>query len=393
MTAFQNLFNEGKLNIVQSVGYPQPSFSHFRATDIWMSGSDSTQYLNTGWAGRYLDNEYPNYPEAYPSDQNPDPLAIQIGSITSLTCQGPVVNMGVSISAKQTNKYAIRIKAASDSIKQQVTYPNNSLASQLKIVARLIKGGLKTKVYMVNYGGFDTHAGQTNSIDTTIGPHATLLNAVSEAVNAFQNDIKGLEIDDRVIGMTYSEFGRRTKSNASGGTDHGAAAPLFLFGKNVRGGVFGKNPDLPITATTNDNIPYQTDFRSIYNSILTNWFCVNETDNMQVMLKKYPTLPLFNASVCGVAMENSTFAGNTMISNYPNPFSAQTRIEFKTAGGATLVQLLDTSGTVIKILVDMSYPYAGMNSVTLFGSNLPAGVYYLRLQNGINQYVKTIIKM
>jgi uncharacterized protein (DUF1501 family) len=182
MTAFQNLFNEGKLNIVQAVGYPQPSFSHFRATDIWMSGSDSTQYLNTGWAGRFLDNQYPNYPEAYPSDQNPDPLAIQIGSITSLTCQGPVVNMGLSISdpasyynlidgvddtvpntnggyelsfvrriAKQTNKYATRIKAASDSIKQQVTYPNNSLASQLKIVARLIKGGLQTKIYLVNF--------------------------------------------------------------------------------------------------------------------------------------------------------------------------------------------------------------------------------------------------
>ena len=161
MISFQNLFNEGKLNIVQAVGYPQPSFSHFRATDIWMSGSDSTQYLNTGWAGRYLDNQYPNYPDAYPNDQNPDPLAIQIGSITSLTCQGPVVNMGLSISdpasyynlidgiddavpntnggyelsfvrriAKQTNKYATRIKAASDSIKQQVTYPNNSLASQ-----------------------------------------------------------------------------------------------------------------------------------------------------------------------------------------------------------------------------------------------------------------------
>jgi hypothetical protein len=114
---------------------------------------------------------------------------------------------------------------------------------------------------------------------------------------------------------------------------------------------------------------------------------------MQIMLKQYPTMPLINASVCGVAMENSTFAGNTMISNYPNPFTSQTRIEFKSAGGATLVQLLDTTGSVIKVLVDMSYPYAGMNSVTLFGSNLPAGIYYLRLQNGINQYVKTIIKM
>ena len=199
MTSFQKLFNEGKLNIVQSVGYPQPNYSHFRATDIWMSGSDSNQYINTGWMGRYLDTTYANYPEAYPNDANPDPLAIQIGSITSLTCQGPVVNMGLSISdpssfynlidgtdqavpntnggyelsfvrriAKQSNKYGVRIKAASDSVTQQVTYPNNSLASQLKIVARLIKGGLQTKVYLVNYGGFDTHAGQTNSTDTTI---------------------------------------------------------------------------------------------------------------------------------------------------------------------------------------------------------------------------------
>lgn len=424
MTSFQKLFNEGKLNVVQSVGYPQPNYSHFRATDIWMSGSDSNQYINTGWMGRYLDNTYTNYPNDYPNDINPDPLAIQIGSVTSLTCQGPVVNMGLSISdpssfynlidgteeavsntnggyelsfvrriAKQSNKYGVRIKAASDSVTQQVTYPNNSLASQLKIVARLIKGGLQTKVYLVNYGGFDTHSGQTNSTDTTIGVHANLLNAVSESINAFQNDIKGLEIDDRVIGMTYSEFGRRIKSNASGGTDHGAAAPLFLFGKNVRGGVFGDNPDLPVSATVNDNIPYQNDFRSVYNSILKNWFCVNETNELQIMLKKFPTLPLINASVCGVAMENSVFSGNSMINNYPNPFNAFTRIEFKTNGGPTLLQLLDTTGAVIKILIDTTYAYAGMNSYTLFGNNLHAGVYYIRVQNGINQYVKTIIKL
>ena len=267
------------------------------------------------------------------------------------------------------------------------------MASQLKIVARLIKGGLQTKVYLVNYGGFDTHAGQTNSTDTTIGVHANLLNAVSESVNAFQNDMKGLEIDDRVIGMTYSEFGRRIKSNASGGTDHGAAAPLFLFGKNVRGGVFGDNPDLPLSATVNDNIPYQNDFRSVYNSILKNWFCVNETNELQIMLKKYPTLPLINASVCGIAMENSVFSGNSMINNYPNPFNAFTRIEFKTNGGPTLLQLLDTTGAVIKVLIDTTYAYAGMNSYTLFGNNLHAGVYYIRVQNGVNQYVKTILKV
>ena len=424
MTAMQKLFNEGQLDVVQAVGYPQPNFSHFRATDIWMSGSDSNQYLNTGWVGRFLDNNYPGFPENYPNEVDTDPLAIQIGSITSLTCQGPIVNMGMSISdpsafynlfdaseqpvpntnagyelsfirriSKQTNKYATRIKAASDEVKQQVTYPNTSLANQLKIVARLIKGGLKTKIYLVNYGGFDTHAAQAVATDTATGSHANLLGAVSEAIGAFQNDIKNQEIEDRVIGMTYSEFGRRIKSNASGGTDHGAAAPLFLFGKNVRGGVFGENPTIPTNVTVGDNIPYQYDFRTIYNSILKNWFCVKDADNQEIMLKQFPTLNLINASACAVEMKNPVFEKNTMIAAYPNPFSNLSRIEFKTEGGHTLVQLLDTSGTVIRLLVDATYSYAGMNSVTLLGSDLKPGVYYIRIQNGIHQYVKTIVKI
>ncbi len=424
MTAMQNLFSEGKLNIVQSVGYPQPSFSHFRATDIWMSGSDSDQYLNTGWAGRFLNYENEGYPDGYPNTDAPDPLAIQIGSLATLTCQGPAVNMALSISdpssfynlidgadaavantnagyelsflrtvAKQTNQYTARIKQASDSVKQQVTYPNNSLAAQLKIVARLIKGGLQTKVYMVNYGSFDTHAGQAVATDTTTGTHANLLKVVSDAVAAFQSDMSGLEIEDRVIGMTYSEFGRRIKSNASGGTDHGAAAPLFLFGKNVRGGVFGDNPNLPTTATTGDNIPYQYDFRTIYNTILQNWFCVSETAQTEILLKEFSTLPLINASACGVNNKNSTFAKEALVYNYPNPFSSQTKIEFKTNGGPTLLQLLDGSGTVIRLLIDATYNFPGMNSYNLYGAGLSPGVYYIRLQNMDKTYVKTIIKM
>ena len=424
MTSMQRLFNEGQLDIVQSVGYPQPNFSHFRATDIWMSGSDSNEYLTTGWAGRFLESNYPGYPDNYPNEVDTDPLAIQIGSITSLTCQGPLVNMGMSISdpnafynlfdtteqsvpntnagyelsfirriSKQTNKYATRIKAASDAVTQQGVYPNTSLANQLKIVSRLIKGGLKTKIYLVNYGGFDTHANQAVATDTSTGTHANLLGAISEAIGAFQNDIKNQEIEDRVIGMTYSEFGRRIKSNASGGTDHGAAAPLFLFGKNVRGGVFGDNPTIPTTVTAGDNIPYQHDFRTVYNSILKYWFCVKETENRQIMLKEYPTLNLINASACAAEMNNPVFEKNAMIVAYPNPFTQLSRIEFKTEGGHTLVQLLDASGTVIKLLVDATYSYAGMNSTTLIGSDLKPGVYYIRIQNGIHQYVKTLIKM
>lgn len=424
LSAMQNLFSEGKLNIVQAVGYPQPSFSHFRATDIWMSGSDSDQYLNTGWAGRYLDTLNPNYPNGYPSVANPDPLAIQIGSLATLTCQGPAVNMALSISdpsafynlidgtdqplpnsnagyelsflrrmAKQTNLYATRIKQASDKVTQQSTYPNNILAAQLKIVARLIKGGLQTKIYLVNYGGFDTHAAQVVSTDTSTGTHANLLKILSDSVGAFQTDITNLAVEDRVIGMTYSEFGRRIKSNASGGTDHGSAAPLFLFGKNVRGGVFGNNPDLPNNATASDNIPYQYDFRTIYNSILQNWFCVDEPDQIQIMNKQFPTIPIINASICGVNNPNSIFAKDALIYNYPNPFSNQTKIEFKTNGGHTLLQLLDGSGTLIKILLEATYSSAGLNSYILYGDSLPSGVYYIRLQNVEKVFVKAIVKM
>jgi uncharacterized protein (DUF1501 family) len=424
MTAMQNLFADGKLNIVQSVGYPQPSFSHFRATDIWMSGSDSNQYLNTGWAGRYLNNAYPGYPDAYPSTENPDPLAIQIGSLASLTCQGPVVNMALSVSdpssyynlidgtnasvantnagyelsflrsiAKQTNQYSSRIKSASDRVTKQVTYPNNSLANQLKIVARLIKGGLQTKVYMVNYGSFDTHASQVVSSDKTTGTHANLLKVLSDAVATFQSDLSGLEIEDRVIGMTYSEFGRRIQSNASGGTDHGAAAPLFLFGKNVRGGVFGNNPTIPASVTVNDNVPYQYDFRTIYSTILQNWFCVSDTTQTEVMSKPYPLLPLINASVCGINDKTSTFAKDALIYNYPNPFTSFTKVEFKTSGGHTLLQLLDGGGTVLRVLVEATFNFAGMNSYNLYSDGLTPGVYYLRLQNESKIFVKAIIKM
>ncbi|MBA2761564.1 MAG: DUF1501 domain-containing protein, partial [Segetibacter sp.] len=306
MTGLQEMFKQGKATVVQSVGYPSPSFSHFRATDIWMSASESTQVVNSGWAGRYLNYEYPNFPNGYPNSTMKDPLAIQIGSVTSLTLQGPQVSMGMSISnptnfynlisgvtdtapntpagkeltfvrmvAQQTQKYAAVVKDAAEKVPTQSTYPTgNSLADQLKIVARLIKGGLSTRVYMVSFGGFDTHSLQANPTDTTTGAHATLLQRVSDAIKAFQDDLKFLGVEDRVVGMTFSEFGRRIKSNASGGTDHGAAAPLFVFGKNVLPGVIGNTPVIPTSASVNDNIPFQYDFRSVYATLLENWLCV-----------------------------------------------------------------------------------------------------------------------
>jgi uncharacterized protein (DUF1501 family) len=423
MTGMQALYNEGKLAIMQAVGYPTPNFSHFRATDIWMTGSDSTTVLNTGWAGRYLNVEYPNFPNGYPNNEVPDPLAIQIGSVTSLTCQGPVVNMGMSITdpssfynlvngvpdpapnnpmgyelsyirdvANQTNQYAQRVKAAATAVTQQAAYPaNNSLADQLKIVARLIKGGLKTRIYMVSYGGFDTHASQVVTTDTTTGTHANLLANVSNAIKAFTDDLYFLGVQERVIGMTYSEFGRRIKSNASGGTDHGAAAPMFLFGKNVVRGVYGSNPAIPASASVNDNIPFQYDFRSVYASILQNWFCVQNTDLQMIMMSNFQKLDVVNAAGCGA--QPPVLAGENLIVNYPNPFVSATTITFKTKGGHTLVQVINGLGQVIKTLVDQDYPAEGTYTTSFDGGPYASGVYYARLQNGPVQQVRTMLRV
>ena len=425
MTGLQTLYNNGKLRLVQAVGYPNPNFSHFRATDIWMSASDSDEQLTSGWGGRYLNDQYPNYPVGYPNTTVPDPLGIQIGSSASLAFQGPSVNMGISISsatnfynlingiqdpapptragdalqyvrlvAKQSNQYSTRISAAAAAVPTQGTYPtNNTLADQLKIVARLIKGGLKTRVYMVSMGGFDTHSAQTNT-DTSTGNHATLMQRLSDAVKAFQDDLIGLGVEDRVMGMTFSEFGRRIKSNASTGTDHGAAAPLFVFGSKVNPGISVVNPTIPTTATVNDNVPMQFDFRSVYATILQNWFCVDSTTLDTIMLQNFQQLGLCASGNCSTITDVNDLrnAGITLISNYPNPFTSSTTISFTTKGGHTLVQMMDALGRVIQTPVDRNYA-AGKYQVTFEGNALPPGVYYMRFQNGITQQVKPMLKV
>lgn len=423
MTGMQTMFNEGKLGIVQSVGYPAPNFSHFRATDIWMSSADSSQVLTSGWGGRYLNYEYPNFPNGYPTSSMPDPLGIQIGSVISLALQGPAVSMGMSITnptsfynllngvedpapntpagkelkyvrliSKQTQQYANVVKNAANAVPVQGIYPaNNSLGDQLKIVARLIKGGLKTRVYMVSYGGFDNHSLQADPNDTTIGTHANLLRNVSNAIKAFTDDLKGLGVEDRVVGMTFSEFGRRIKSNSSGGTDHGSSAPMILFGKNVNAAVLGTSPVLPANATVNDNIPMQYDFRSVYASLLENWLCVKNADLQTIMLKNYQTLPVINSAACKTVIPNT--GGTTLINNYPNPFTGDTTITFTTTGGHTLIQIIDTVGRVIDTPIDAVYPQAGTFTVPFHSYRFPSGVYYARLQNGAVVQMRTMLKV
>ncbi|MBN8858724.1 MAG: DUF1501 domain-containing protein [Sphingobacteriales bacterium] len=424
MTGIQELFNTGKMAVVQSAGYPDPNLSHFRATDIWMSGSDSDELVNTGWIGRYLNYEYPNFPSGYPNATMPDPLAIQIGSVSSLTFHGPTMGMAMSITnptsfynivddvqdpapatragkeltfireiARQTELFAGSIKKAAGHATQQLPYPdNNLLAAKLKIVARLIKGGLKTRVYMVSYTGFDTHSMQTEQDDPTTGKHADLLKELSGAVKAFQDDLAFLGIEDRVISFTFSEFGRRIKSNFSIGTDHGAAAPMLIFGSKVQSGILGNNPSIPSNVDVNINIPHQYDYRSVYASILEKWFCADNTALQTILLKNFQSLPIIQDGLCNGIDDLNKKAGNNLISAYPNPFTIQTNIKYITLGGHTLVQVIDGMGRVIKYLVDKEQP-GNTYTIPFDSHGLAAGVYYLRLQNGPLQQVIPVLKV
>jgi uncharacterized protein (DUF1501 family) len=430
MTALQNLYNDGKLSIVQSVGYDNPNFSHFHDTDIWNSGDtrrNRTERVKTGWMGRYLENEFPGYPEAYPNTDMPDPLAIQISNTPTLVAQGSVYSMGLSITnpekvysfvnpfsdypltaapankelkflrviSEKTKIYSDIIRAAYQNSATMATYPSeNWLGEQLKIVARLIKGGLKTRVYTVTIGGFDTHKRQVNASDTTTGLHAKLMKDLSTGIEAFQADLEMMQLDDRVMGMTYSEFGRRIKSNASLGTDHGAAAPLIIFGKHAKKGILGNSPDIPADIQVVNNIPFQYDFRSVYSSVLEQWFCVKQPALNEIMLENYQSLPLITGP-CGVADDPDVINNNSndlILKVWPNPYEVNATIQFSTTGGHTMIQQIDALGRVVKVLTNQDYA-AGTHNIDIYNDGLASGAYFIRLQNKSLQKVVSIIKI
>lgn len=428
MTGMRDLYDAGKLHIIQSVGYPNQNYSHFTSTDIWLTGADANQSLDTGWLGRYLGYEYPNYPVGYPNTTMPDPIALQIGSVISPALIGMNGVMGMAINstsdfynavngtvdpapnskagkelsyirqvAQQTDVYVNTMVAAAATITQQAPYPtNNSLAAQLQIVARLIAGGLKTRIYLVSssgLGSFDTHDDQVVASDTATGKHANLLGSVSSAIKAFMDDLAFLGIEDRVVGATFSEFGRRIQSNGSLGTDHGAAAPMFIFGKEVQGGILGTNPIIPTTVASNDNIPFQYDFRSIYATLLQDWFCVPSADLNGILLNNFQTLPLLNNTCAGVGIhELNQSAGETLIQNYPNPFTDKTNITFQTNGGHTAIQIFNYEGRVVQMLVNEVYD-PGTYTISWDSIGLATGNYYARLQNGNIQQVRSMMKV
>ena len=332
MTGLRDLFNAGKVNLVQGVSYPNPNFSHFQAQDIWFTASTTLPSPNTGWLGRQLDITYPDYPTGYPNTSNPDPLAIQIGGALPLALQGPNINMGYNapnpaalinvatatpapapvsdygteltflrMMKDQSNAYASSITAAYNAqatLSTMYAASGNTLSDQLKIVARLIGGGLSTPVYIVNHpDSFDTHVGQVNAGDTTTGSHANMLAKLSVAIAAFQDDITLMGKANKVTGMTFSEFGRRVINNTSSGTDHGSGAPVIFFGAGILGGVTGTSPVLPANPVSNTQVPLQYDFRQLYATVMQQWLCMNPAESETVLNGVYGLVPIFNGIV------------------------------------------------------------------------------------------------
>lgn len=435
MTGLQSLYQAGKLTVVQGVSYPNPNFSHFRAADIWLTGSDYNQQVSSGVMGRYLDEEFPGFPVGYPNVGMPDPPAISIGSIVSPGLQGTQVPMGMAIAdpnasyilpggsdvapntpsgheltfirqvAEQTQVYTAAVRGANGRVTNIATYPTgNSLADQLKIVARLVAGGLMTRVYVVTLGGFDTHSAQVDAADHSIGTHATLLGRISAAVSAFQSDLLALGAEDRVIGMTFSEFGRRIKSNASIGTDHGTAVPMFLFGKHVNGGVLGTNPVLgkipnPVTlADVKDNLEMQFDYRRVYGTILRDWFGATPAE-LQAALNT----PLFDGSQASLGLISPGAildVGDAppvpdryaLEQNYPNPFNPETTIRFELPETRSVsLEVFNSAGQRVAVLAEGERS-AGVHEIRFNASDLSSGTYFYRLRAGeFNETRKAVL--
>lgn len=412
MKEMRDLYEEGKLHIIQNVGYQDQNFSHFRSTDIWMSGSESNELITTGVFGRYLDQRFEGFPEDYPNSEMTDPISIETGFANSLLFNGPFAPMSyliqnidefyelinddyssdnpdtpagnrhdfIQLIARQSNEFGARVAEVAQGVPDNLQYyPDTDLARQMAAVARLVGGGLKTPIYKVEISGFDTHSSQVTGNNNTEGEHATLLSTLSQAVKAFMDDLDRMGIGDKVIGFTFSEFGRTILSNGSNGTDHGSAAPVFVFGNSVKGGVSGSNPYLDSGMTYADNLLYEYDFKNVYSSIFEEWFCTDKMTVNEIMGNEFDPLGLIENSPC-VSVFNDEIGlsgASAWVELIENPVRDQIRIRSWRKERLIRIRILSTSG---KVLARRTL-YGDKNfSTPVVG--LARGAYFLEVKQG-----------
>lgn len=328
LAPLKGLYDDGRMAIIQGVGYPNPNRSHFKSMDIWHSADPEKEVVTTGWVGRYFDNACPG------SDPH---VGVSIGETLPLSMQGQRI-MPLSFERPETYRYngqdkqrylklntreqaeesrkaksdgsknsaassiirpssspqseldflhrtAMDAQLSSDDILRMTrthqspsAYPNGEFGAGLKTIAAMIAGGLPTRVYYVSLGGFDTHAGQINR-------HDQLMKQLAQGISAFWEDLAQQKNEDRVLMMTFSEFGRRVEQNASGGTDHGAAAPMLLLGPGIKQGIVGRHPSL--TDLDHGDLKFGIDFRGVYATVLQGWL---QTPSKPILGRQFETL-------------------------------------------------------------------------------------------------------
>ncbi len=457
MNDLKHLYDAGKAAVFQGVSYQNNNGSHFRGRDIWFMGGDSDEYFSSGWIGRYLNTEYTplSYPGEFPTEEMPDPLALEMGNDVSLLFHQEG-NIPVSISlgsspgglanlinqlegfvdegvdtrgfppaflndspyGKEMNwilgledkseTYIKRLAEIYDSADETtVTYPEtypfnspkgakrNPLSDQLRLVARLLGGGIKTKVFLVKIGGFDTHATQVESYDPTMGAHAALLHHISSAMRAFQSDLRSRGVEERVLTLTMSEFGRRIGSNGSYGTDHGTGGPVMMFGLGVKPGIYGTTPDL-----SQFNVGLQFDYRQLYANILHEWMGVDQSVIANDIFFRdfisgtnpdggnYEPMNLIKEVILGE--QHYVNAKYKIDEVYPNPASNYTQVKVTVNNYQTVtLQLINMNGTIVIQTNRMVEPGAHTFSFILDG--LKPGFYFIKAKSELLNDTKRLV--
>lgn len=456
MQAMKGLYDKGRLAVVQGVSYKNNNGSHFRGRDIWFMGGSADDYYQSGWVGRYLQGEFAplKYPEDFPNNEMKDPLAIEMGNDVSLIFhqQGNIptsisINDPASfaqligelegfidedvdprglppeylagspyykeldwiLSLEDKSKdyaqrlYEVYLAGGNSSVTYPETYPfnapegslRNPLTPQLKLIARMLAGGCQTKVFLVKIGGFDTHADQVTTYDPTMGGHAALMYHISSAMSAFQDDLRARGLEEKVLSVTTSEFGRRIQSNGSYGTDHGTGGPLFVFGRGVEPGVVGTVPDL-----TKDNVEMQFDYRLIYANIMKDWMLVDDTRLNEI----FPGLMTSGGTTDGVVFQQLPLAQQVITGTeefigdrfalrdcYPNPAKGKTTLHFLlNSSYQVTVNLMNSQGKQVKVMVDGLYE-PGEHKVDVDLADLPSGQYVYQMKTGFYKEAKKLV--
>ena len=433
---FKNLYDSGFLRILQAVGYPSQNKSHFASTDVYNTGNDGNSWLNggdSGWIGRFIEAYY------YDLVEQPFPIGVEIGSKTGSLGFHGAQEHGLSINIEGQDAsgfysilsglggeapsyipnshygeelqyiidndqistlYSEAISNAFNNGTNSSSYEDSDLSSQLKTVVRLISGGLQSKVYLVKLNGFDTHFNQIQSGNDIQGEHNELLIELNNAVSSFMDDISAQGFQDDVVGLTFSEFGRKAKENGNLGTDHGEIAPMFVFGSAINGGVSGSNPDLT-EATLENNWQLETfqyDYRETLGTLLQDYLGAddnaidstffNHTSNESFTENKISELIKPEFSVEENCYSNTLSNQSANIKYFtvlPNPFQTEIKIINSMYQNPISYEIFDLNGRMVK-------SGASSLSKSIKLDTVMNGIYFIKIKFDNSTETHRIIK-